>query len=108
MEYYLEENQKEGNTKMDLRDLRKQIVKLVPACSSHYVECLKDSDIYYNKETFEVALKITHDTECQIAASLFVANLKPKIWDFDWKSYQTAGEYYLTDEQTSAYVIIIS
>lgn len=102
MEYYLEENQKEGNTKMDLRDLRKQIVKLVPACSSHYVECLKDSDIYYNKETFEVALKITHDTECQIAASLFVANLKPKIWDFDWKSYQTAGEYYLTDEQTSA------
>ena len=102
MEYYLEENQKEGNTKMDLRDLRKQIVKLVPACSSHYVECLKDSDIYYNKETFEVALKITHDTECQIAVSLFVANLKPKIWDFDWKSYQTAGEYYLTDEQTSA------
>lgn len=58
MEYYLEENQKEGNTKMDLRDLRKQIVKLVPACSSHYVECLKDSDIYYNKETFEVALKM--------------------------------------------------
>lgn len=102
MEYYLEENQKEGNTKMDLRDLRKQVVKLVPACSSHYVECLKDPDIYYNKETFEVALKVTHDTEAQIAAALFVANNNPQIWDFDWKSYQDAGEYSLTDEQTSA------
>lgn len=102
MEYYLEENQKEGNTKMDLRDLRKQVVRLVPACSSHYVECLKDPDIYYNKDTFEVSLKATHDTETAIAAILFVANLKPKIWDFDWKSYQTSGEYHLTDEQTSA------
>ena len=63
---------------MDLRDLRKQVVRLVPACSSHYVECLKDPDIYYNKDTFEVSLKATHDTETAIAAILFVANLKPK------------------------------
>ena len=58
VEYFLEENQNNGHTKMDLRDLRKQVMKLVPACSDHYVECLKDEDIYYNKETFDVALKI--------------------------------------------------
>ena len=76
MEYYLEENQKEGNTKMDLRDLRKQVVRLVPACSSHYVECLKDPDIYYNKDTFEVSLKATHDTENCYSCYIICSKLK--------------------------------
>lgn len=102
MEYLLDENQKEGNTKMDLTVLRKQLVKTVPACVQHFVKCLKEPDIYYNKDTLEVSLKTTYDTELQIATALSNANKKPRIWDFDWKSYQTSGEYYLTDEQTSA------
>lgn len=102
MEYLLDENQKEGNTKMDLTVLRKQLVKTVPACVQHFVKCLKEPDIYYNKDTLEVSLKTTYDTELQIATALSNANKKPRIWDFDWKSYQNAGEYSLTDEQTNA------
>lgn len=102
MQYYLEENQKEGNTKMDLRDLRKQVLKLVQACANHYVDCLKNGDFYYSKDTFEVALKTTYETEEYIAEKIKLANQKPKIWDINWKKYQNKGEYPLTDEQLSA------
>lgn len=102
MEYYLEENQNEGNTKMDLRELRKQVMTLVPACAQHYVDCLKRDDFYYNKETFDVALKSTYDTERYIADKLINANNSPHIWNIDWRSYQNKGEYPLTDEQIKA------
>lgn len=102
MEYFLNENQKEGNTKMDLNLLRKQIMKTVPACSDHFVECLKEPDIFYNEKAFEVALKYTHDVESKIALTLFTANKNPRVWDFDWKNYQDSDEYSLTDEQISA------
>lgn len=102
MKYYLEENQNNGNTKMDLRDLRQQVVKLVPQCSEHYVSCLRTDDFYYNKEDFSVALRKTYETEVIIAEAIKTANTNPRIWDFDWKSYQNAGEYPLTDEQIRA------
>ena len=102
VEYFLEENQNNGHTKMDLRDLRKQVMKLVPACSDHYVECLKDEDIYYNKETFDVALKITYNTEKYIADRLKMYNYNPNVWDIDWTVYKNGDEYRLTDEQASA------
>lgn len=102
IEYLLDENQKEGNTKMDLSVLRKQIIKMVPACAQHFVECLKNSEFYYDKDSLEVALKITYDTEMQIANTLFRANKNPRIWSFNWKSYQEVGEYSLTNEQLNA------
>lgn len=102
IEYLLDENQKEGNTKMDLSALRKQIIKMVPACAQHFVECLKNSEFYYDKDSLEVALKITYDIEMQIANTLFRANKNPRIWNFDWKSYQEVGEYSLTNEQLNA------
>lgn len=102
MEYYIEENQNDGNTKMDLRDLRKQVMKLVPLCANHFVDCLKTNDFYYDKETFDVALKTTYETEKYIAEKIISANKNHKIWDIDWKKYQTEGEHPLTDEQISA------
>lgn len=102
VEYFLEENQNNGHTKMDLRDLRKQVMKLVPSCSDHYVECLKDEDIYYNKETFDVALRITYNTEKYISDRLKMYNCNPNVWDIDWTIYKDGDEYSLTDEQASA------
>ena len=102
MEYYLLENQNEGNTKMDLRDLRKMVMQYVPACAHHYVDCLKKDDFYYDKETFDVALRETYNTEKYIAEKIANANNNPRIWNINWKSYQSKGEYPLTDEQLSA------
>lgn len=102
MEYYLTENQNNGNTKMDLRELRSMVMSLVPECAKHYVECLKGTDFYYDKETYDVALRETYDTEKEIAERIITANDFPRIWDIDWKSYQNKGEYPLTDEQVNA------
>lgn len=102
VEHLLLENQNDGHTKMDLRDLRKQIIKMVPACSQHYVECLKNEDIYYNKENFDVALKRTYETELIIAEKIIHANSNKRLWEIDWKKYQSTGEFTLSDEQLMA------
>ena len=102
VEHLLLENQNDGHTKMDLRDLRKQIIKMVPACSQHYVECLKNEDIYYNKENFDVALKRTYETELIIAEKIIYANSNKRVWEIDWKKYQSTGEFTLSDEQLMA------
>lgn len=102
IEHLLLENQNDGHTKMDLRDLRKQIIKMVPACSQHYVECLKNEDIYYNKENFDVALKRTYETELIIAKNIASANNNKRIWQIDWKQYQNTEEFTLSNEQLMA------
>lgn len=102
IEYFLIENQNNGNTKMDLRDLRKQIVKLVPTCSQHYVECLKNDYFYYNKETYDIALRKTYDTENYIAERIADANTYKRVWNIDYTKYRNAGDCSLSDEQVSA------
>ena len=57
--YLLSENENEGNTKMNLADLRSQCLKVTPACADHFVEVIKSDKIYYSKETMDVALKDT-------------------------------------------------
>lgn len=104
--YLLEENEKAGHTRMDLRELRKQVVHLVPACAEHYVDCLKTNDIYYDIETYDVALQRTYDIERYIAGTIIEALKYPRKYDIDWKKYQSKGEYPLTDEQLEALHII--
>lgn len=102
IEYFLIENQNNGNTKMDLRDLRKQVIKLVPTCSQHYVECLKNDYFYYNKETYDIALRKTYDTENYIAERIADANTYKRVWNIDYTKYRNVGDCSLSDEQVSA------
>lgn len=102
IEYFLIENQNNGNTKMDLRDLRKQVAKLVPTCSQHYVECLKNDYFYYNKETYDIALRKTYDTENYIAERIADANTYKRVWNIDYTKYRNVGDCSLSDEQVSA------
>ena len=86
--YLLEENENEGHTKMNLADLRQQCMKLVPACAGHFVDVVKDDDVYYNKDNMEVSLRATYETEKYIADTI-LSNLKNanNIWDFDVQKY---------------------
>lgn len=102
IEYFLIENQNNGNTKMDLRDLRKQVIKLAPTCSQHYVECLKNDYFYYNKETYDIALRKTYDTENYIAERIADANTYKRVWNIDYTKYRNVGDCSLSDEQVSA------
>lgn len=101
--YLLAENENDGHTKMNLADLRKACMQLVPACSHHFVEAVKSDSIYYNKETMDVALKRTHDVEYQIAKTL-LRYLKENnnVWDYDIEKYRTVNGSVLSDEQIKA------
>lgn len=100
MLYLLEENENEGHTKMNLADLRQQCLKIVPACAEHFVDVIKDDNIYYNKDNMEVALRATYETEKYIAETI-LSNLHNdnNIWDFDVQKHRTVGEFELSDEQ---------
>lgn len=100
MLYLLEENENEGHTKMNLADLRQQCLKIVPACAEHFVDVIKDENIYYNKETMDVSLRNTFETEKYIADTI-LSNLhnENNVWEFDVQKYKKVGEFELSDEQ---------
>ena len=74
MLYLLEENENEGHTCMNLADLRQHCLKLVPSCAEHFVDVIKNDNIYYNKEDMTVALRNTYETEKYIADTI-LANI---------------------------------
>ena len=98
--YILEENENEGHTCMNLADLRQQCLKLVPSCADHFVDVIKNDNIYYNKEDMTVALRQTYETEKFIADTI-LANISNanNVWDYDVEKYRTVGEFELSDEQ---------
>lgn len=100
MLYLLEENENDGHTKMNLADLRQQCLKMVPSCAEHFVDAIKDNNIYYNKDNMEVALRTTYDTEKYIADTILLGlNVANNIWEFDTQKYRKVGEFELSDEQ---------
>ena len=98
--HLLGENENEGHTKMNLADLRQQCLKLVPSCVGHFVDVIKNDDIYYNKETMDVSLRQTYETEEYIASTI-LSNLHNdnNIWDYDINKYKNVGEFELSNEQ---------
>lgn len=98
--YLLEENENDGHTKMNLADLRQQCLKIVPSCAEHFVDVIKDDNIYYNKDNMEVSLRATYEVEKYIANTI-LANLHSdnNIWNFDIQKYRAVGEFELSDEQ---------
>ncbi len=98
--YLLEENENEGHTCMNLADLRQQCLKMVPSCADHFVEVIKDDNIYYNKDDMTVALRKTYETEKDIADTILtnVCNVN-NIWEYDVENYRKVGEFELSDEQ---------
>lgn len=101
--YLLSENENDGHTKMNLADLRKNVLQLVPACADHFSYAIRDESIYYNKDTMDVALKKTYDTEHYIAQTLLL-NLKENnnVWDYDVEKYRVVNSATLSDEQIRA------
>lgn len=98
--YLLEENENEGHTKMNLADLRQQCLKMVPSCAQHFVDVIKDDNVYYNKDNMEVSLFATYETEKYIADTiLYNLNGANNVWEFDTCRYKKVGEFELSDEQ---------
>ena len=98
--YILEENENEGHTKMNLADLRQQCLKTVPSCANHFVDVIKDENIYYNKDNMSASLVETYNTEKYIADTILnnLSNTN-NIWDFNIERYREVGGFTLSDEQ---------
>lgn len=98
--YLLQENENEGNTKMNLADLRKACIQLVPACADYFSDVIKTEDIYYDKDTMDISLTKTYRVEKKIAQAI-IANIinDDNIWDFDIEKYRNVGEFELSDDQ---------
>lgn len=89
--YLLEENENNGHTVMDIVDLRNQCMKLTPACSDLFVDCIKHESIIYDRDTMNVALKSTYDTE-QCIANAIITGLKQNTkWNFNIEKYRTVN-----------------
>ena len=88
---------------MNLADLRKECMQKASECAHHFVEVIKDKAIFYSKETMDVALKRTYDTELQIAETI-ISNLNSSnnIWDYDIEKYRVVNGSTLSDEQIKA------
>ena len=101
--YLLGENENEGHTKMNLADLRKECMQLVPACANHFVDVIKSDNIYYNKETMDVSLKRTYMIEYDIAKTILRnLNSEDNVWDYDIEKYRVVNGSTLSDEQIQA------
>lgn len=101
--YLLKENEDEGNTKMNLADLRKQCYDMVPSCADHFVNAIQDSTIYYDKSTMAIALSSTFNKEKYIAYTIMnnIFN-QDNAWNFDVEKYSKVGEFELSYEQMKA------
>lgn len=101
--YLLSENEGNGHTKMNLAELRKSCMNMVPACSHHFSEAVKSSSIYYNKENMEVSLSKTYEIEYDIAKTILNALYNNcNVWDFDVEKYRIVNGSSLSDEQIQA------
>lgn len=101
MVHLLEKNEEEGNTKMSIPELRKQVMKLCPACSHHFVDCINgNKSIYYSKDTLDIALMSTYKKEEFIAKDLVRRlNSEINVWNYDIEKYRCVDGINLSDEQ---------
>ena len=100
MIYLLEKNEEDGHTVMSISELRKQCLKMTPACCNYFVDCIKHESIVYNKDKLIVALKRTYETEQYIAKELIEGLFKVNNeWDFDCSKYASVDGFELTEEQ---------
>ena len=100
--YLLDQNENDGNTKMDIVELKNQVDELAPKCAHMFVNAINTPDIYCNKTSREVAKKHTHDVE-ELIAGKIIDNLDrdDNRWECDAEKYRNVGEFELSDEQLS-------
>ena len=99
--HLLETNETEGHTRMNIVELRNQVMKLTPACSNLFVESLKSSEIYYDKDKMIVSLRSTYETEKYIADKIKEALNTKNVWNVDTSKYKIVNGCELSEEQQS-------
>lgn len=100
VDYLLDENENEGNTYIQIVELKKKFDVLVPEAKSNLSLILKgDNDVIFDRELLSVCRKETYETEKYIADRIKEAisiNIK---WDCDCKKFKRLEGFDLTSTQ---------
>lgn len=107
VDYLLAENENNGNTYMNIGDLKKQFDTLVPEAKNNLPLILKgDNDIIFDRELLSVCKKQTYETEKYIAERINEGLRVHTKWDCDCSKFQELDGFRLTPEQckTSQYM----
>ena len=99
MQYYLDENEQEGNTKMSIEDLKAKVYTFAKETSIFFDKLLEHDAFYVDVINQAIGNKSTYNIEKYIAETLLNANKSPILWDFDLEKYGTVGEFKLTKQQ---------
>lgn len=99
MQYYLDENEQEGNTKMKIEDLKAKVYTYAKETSIFFDKLLENDLFYVDKINHMIGNKSTYNIEKYIAETLLNANKSPILWDFNLEPYKTLGEFKLTEQQ---------
>lgn len=99
--FLIEENENNGNTKIGIKELRKQSEAIAFKCIEHFVDIVKnDEHIYFDKKSMTVALQETFDTEKYIADRILEGLKIENKWnikkDIDYSKFDNIQ---LTEEQ---------
>lgn len=98
--YALAQNESEGNTKMNLADLRTDCLKNVPETISYFEEAIKDKSVFYETDSMTVSRTTTHNTEKYISDVIRSAfNNNQYKWNANENDYKEIDGFVLTDEQ---------
>lgn len=99
--YALTQNESEGNTKMNLADLRTDCLKNVPETISYFEEAIKDKSVFYETDSMTVSRTTTHNTEKYISNVIRNAfNNNQYKWKVNEDDYKEIDGFVLTNEQT--------
>lgn len=98
--FLLKENESNGNTKMDIKKMKKQCESLANKCMNHFASVIKnDKDIYFDRESLTVALTETYNTELYIANRIIEGLKINNKWNIKEKDYSKIDDIILTEEQ---------
>ena len=100
IDFLLNENENNGHTYMNIKDLKDQFDTLVPEAKNNLVAILKgENNIVFNRELFSVCKKQTYDTELYIASRIKEAIKTDVKWNCDCSKFKVLNGFELTEEQ---------
>ncbi|NFF75932.1 exodeoxyribonuclease V subunit alpha [Clostridium sporogenes] len=98
IKFCLNENEKEGNTWINLQELYNKCYKLVPESIELLIDGLKDNDIYFDSKR-RIAWKHTYEKELYISRAIIFALKNNRKLMIDYSKYYRIGGSSLTKEQ---------
>lgn len=97
--YLLKENENNGNTRMSLKKLKSECVKMTPKCINHFTYSIKNSDdLKISKDGYISSLSI-YEKEAYICSKILNGIDIKNEWNFEIEKYKKDSNSELTDEQ---------